>query len=118
MAAAADATLAGFRLPVHRRQVNERSLDQFRALGLRRQLGWQMGAGLATYIETAAVYLMIVLAALTGIPALAVAIGVVFGLVRRGLRAVLLGRRITSPANLATFHRSASGPSCSRSSSQ
>ena len=56
-----------------------------------------------TYIKTAALYLMIVLAALTASPATALAVGVLFGLVR-GL-AVLLGRGITSPAALAAFHR-------------
>src|ERR1700722_17242239 len=46
---------------------------------------------------------MIVLAALTASPGAALAVGVLFGLVR-GL-AVLLGRDITSPAALAAFHR-------------
>ena len=46
---------------------------------------------------------MIALAALTASPAIALAIGALFGLVR-GL-AVLLGRGITSPAALADFHR-------------
>ena len=103
VAAAADARVAGFRLPVHRRQVNERWLDQFRPWVYGAGFGWQIGTGLVTYIKAAAVYLMIVLAALTGDPVLALAIGTLFGLVR-GL-AVLLGRRITSPATLAAFHR-------------
>jgi hypothetical protein len=100
---AADARIGGFRLPVHCRQVNERWLDQFRPWVYGAGFGWQIGAGLATYIKTCAVYLMIVLAALTGRPELALLVGVVFGLVR-GL-AVFLGRRITSTAALADFHR-------------
>ena len=103
VAAAADARVAGFRLPVHHRQVNERWLDQFRPWVYGAGFGWQIGAGLVTYIKAAAVYLMIVLAVLTGDPALALVVGATFGFVR-GL-AVLLGRRITSPATLAAFHR-------------
>jgi hypothetical protein len=103
LAAASDARLGGFHLPFHSRQVNERWLDQFRPWAYGAGFGWQIGAGLVTYIKTAALYLMIVLAALTASPAIALGIGVLFGLVR-GL-AVLLGRGITSPASLAEFHR-------------
>jgi hypothetical protein len=49
------------------------------------------------------VYLMIVVAALTGSPEVALLVGVLFGLVR-GL-AVFLGRRITNTTALADFHR-------------
>jgi hypothetical protein len=110
VAAASDARLGGFHLPFHSRQVNERWLDQFRPWVYGAGFGWQIGVGLATYIKTAALYLMIVLAALTASPATALAIGTLFGLVR-GL-AVLLGRGITSPAALAAFHRrfTAAGP--------
>jgi hypothetical protein len=100
---AADARIGGFRLPVHHRQVNERWLDQFRPWVYGAGFGWQIGAGLATYIKTSAVYLMIVLAALTGRPEAALLVGVLFGFVR-GV-AVFLGRHITSTAALADFHR-------------
>ena len=103
LAAASDAPRIGFRLPVHHRQVNERWLDQFRPWVYGAGFGWQIGAGVATYVKTSAVYLLIALAALTGDPWVAVGVGVLFGLVR-GL-AVFLGRRITSPALLADFHR-------------
>ena len=110
VAAASDARLGGFHLPFHSRQVNERWLDQFRSWVYGAGFGWQIGAGLATYIKTASLYLMIVLAALAASPGAALALGVLFGLVR-GL-AVLLGRGITSPAALAAFHRrfTAAGP--------
>jgi hypothetical protein len=110
LAAASDARLGAFHLPVHHRQVNERWLDQFRPWVYGAGFGWQIGAGVVTYIKTAALYLMIVLAALTASPATALAIGALFGLVR-GL-AVLLGRGITSSAALAEFHRrfTAAGP--------
>ncbi len=103
LAAVSDSHLAGVRLPIHQRQVNERWLDQFRPWVYGAGFGWQIGVGLATYIKTAAVYLMVVLVALSGDPGAAIAVGVLFGLVR-GL-AVLLGRRITSLDVLARFHR-------------
>jgi hypothetical protein len=100
---AADSRIGGFRLPVHHRQVNERWLDQFRSWVYGAGFGWQIGTGLATYIKTCAVYQMIVLAALTGNPEVALVVGIAFGLVR-GL-AVFLGRHITTSAALADFHR-------------
>ena len=110
LAAASDTRLGGFRLPFHSRQVNERWLDQFRPWVYGVGFGWQIGAGLVTYIKTASLYLMMVLAALTANPLVAFAIGALFGLTR-GL-AVLLGRTITSPDALAAFHRrfTAAGP--------
>ena len=103
LAAGSDAGVTGRRLPIHRRQVNERWLDQYRSWVYGGGFGWQIGTGLATYITTAAVYLMVVLAILTTSPVAALAIGTGFGLLR-GL-AVLLNRRITDPADLLAFHR-------------
>ena len=79
VAAASDGRLAGFSLPVHHRQVNERWLDGYRAWVYGAGFGWQIGAGLATYITTAAVYLAMVLAALSGNPKAALGIGALFG---------------------------------------
>ena len=67
VAAAADTGIAGFRLPVHHRQVNERWLDGLRPWVYGAGFGWQIGTGVVTYIKTAAVYLLIVLAALTAL---------------------------------------------------
>jgi hypothetical protein len=100
---ASDLQLGGFRLPSHTRQVNESWLDQFRSWVYGGGFGWQIGVGLATYVTTAAVYLMIVLAALSASPLAAFLIATGFGLVR-GL-AVLLGRRLTSPDRLLALHR-------------
>ena len=102
-AVASDAGVKGLRVPVHHRQVNERWLDQFRPWIYGAGFGWQIGTGLATYITSAAVYLMIVLGALGGSPVWAVSLGMAFGLVR-GL-SVLLGRNITNPDELRAFHR-------------
>jgi hypothetical protein len=101
--AASDLRTFGVALPSHPRQVNERWLDQYRSWVYGVGFGWQIGVGLSTYIMTAAVYLVIVLGALTASPFAALAIGGLFGLVR-GL-AILLASGITSPARLRSFHR-------------
>jgi hypothetical protein len=100
----------GWGLPVHHRQVNERWLDQFRPWVYGLGFGFQIGMGLATYIMTAALYLLLVLAALSQSVLIAVVLGATFGLIR-GL-AVLLGRAIRDPESLHAFHRrfSAIGP--------
>lgn len=110
VAAASDARIAGRQLPFHTRQVNEDWLDLYRAWVYGAGFGWQIGVGLATYIMTAGVYLTIVLSALTGSPAVALAIGGIFGLVRG--TAIFLGRGITSPDALVRFHQrfDAAGP--------
>ena len=100
---ASDLQLGGFRLPAHIRQVNERWLEQYRSWVYGGGFGWQIGVGLATYVTTAAVYLMIALAALTASPLLAFAVVTGFGFVR-GL-AVLLGRGLTSFEAMVALHR-------------
>ena len=103
VAVVSDIRLGGFEVPLHHRQVNERWLDRFRPWVYGAGFGWQIGTGLATYIMTAAVYLMIVLAALSRHPWLSFALGVLFGL-GRGL-SVYLGRHITSADALRAFHQ-------------
>lgn len=98
-----DAGVGGLRLPIHRRQVNERWLDRYRCGVYGLGFGWQIGSGLATYIMTAGVYLVVVLGGLGADPWAALALGAFFGAVR-GL-AVLTGRRLTTSAALAAFHR-------------
>ena len=103
VALVSDTGLAGRRLPTHGRQVNERWLDAYRPWVYGAGFGWQIGCGLATYITTAAVYLVVVLGALGARPGVALAVGGGFGLVR-GL-AVLLTARTQGPADLLAFHR-------------
>ncbi len=103
VATGSDSGIARRRLPVHRRQVNERWLDRYRPWVYGAGFGWQIGSGLATYITSAAVYLMIALAALTGRPVVALAVGTGFGFLR-GL-AVLLTRHLHEPGALLAFHR-------------
>ena len=99
VALAADRRVAGFQLPLHPRQVNELWLTQYRRWLYAAGFGVQIGIGFATYIMTAATYLVLALAVLTGSPAQAVAIGATFGLVR-GL-AVLLSARCRTRAGAA-----------------
>lgn len=106
-AAAALVTLAAdlgpARLPTHPRQVDERWLDRYRRWIYASGFGAQIGAGFATYIMTAATYLVPVLAALTGSPVRALLVGATFGLVR-GL-GVLLSARAVTPARLRAVVR-------------
>lgn len=101
-AALSDQALAGRRAVGHHRQVNERWLDHFRPWVYGAGFGFQIGCGLATYVVTAGVYLVVLLGALSADPVFALGLGLVFGLVR-GL-AVLLGRSLTSPEALRRFH--------------
>jgi hypothetical protein len=98
-----DTGIAGMRLPVHFRQVNERWLDAYRPWVYGTGFGFQIGTGVATYITTATVYLMMVLGALTGRPGFALVLGAGFGFTR-GL-AVTLTRKVTTPAALVAFHQ-------------
>jgi hypothetical protein len=102
VAATSDAHILGFTIPYHRRQVNEYWLDDYRAWVYGGGFGFQIGIGLATYIMTSAVVLLVALGALTANPLAALAIGTLFGLVR-GL-GVLPGAHLTTPAKLAAFH--------------
>lgn len=102
VAMASDTRLAGFQLPMHRRQVNERWLDRYRPWVYGAGFGWQIGTGFATYIVTSANYLLVVLAVASGSVTVALAAGTVFGLTR-GL-AVLLTRGATTPDALLRLH--------------
>ncbi len=103
IAAASDAGLGGWSLPIHRRQVNEQWLDRYRAWLYGSGFGWQIGVGYATYLMTAALHAMVLVGVLTADPVAALASGVLFGTVR-GL-AVLLSASLRTPEALARFHR-------------
>jgi hypothetical protein len=102
VALACDGRVGRFRLPIHPRQVNERWLTQYRRWLYASGFGFQIGTGFATYIMTAATYLVVLLAALTGSPGWAVMTGLAFGLVRGS--AVLLSSRCRSPESLRALH--------------
>ena len=105
-----DMGLLGTEMPHHRRQVDEVWLDQYRSWVYGAGFGWQIGTGFATYIMTAAVYLTVGLAALTGRPLVAFGLCVLFGFTR-GM-AIFLGTSLTDPDRLRVFHRrfEAAGP--------
>lgn len=103
IAMAADSAVIPLRLPNHPRQVNEQWLGRYRRWAYAAGFGLQIGSGFATYIMTAAVYLTVLLGALSGSTALAFGAGLTFGLVR-GL-AVLLSSSARTPAMLHTLHR-------------
>jgi hypothetical protein len=102
VAVAADRRVGGFRLPLHPRQVNELWLMQYRRWCYAAGFGAQIGAGFATYIMTAATYLLVALGALTGSPRAAFGAGLAFGLVRGS--AVLLSARCRSAGALRQLH--------------
>jgi hypothetical protein len=103
LCAGSDLHPFGWSLPSHGRQVNELWLSQYRPWVYASGFGWQIGTGLATYIMTAAVYLLVALAGLTAAPVIALGLVTLFGFVR-GL-AVLLSWRIDRPERLHAFHR-------------
>jgi hypothetical protein len=98
-----DSRLGSWHLPVHPRQVDEDWLTRYRGWVYGFGFGVQIGAGFATYIMTAGVYLMVVLAALTGSPTVAAAAVLVFGLVR-GL-SILPSFTYRSFEDMARHHR-------------
>jgi len=102
-AAAIDAPVLGSGPPWLCRQVNEAWLSQYRPWVYAGGFGWQIGAGVTTYVMTAAVPLLIVVGALTRSPAVALVIGGLFGLARGC--AVLLGARIRTSDALYAAHR-------------
>jgi hypothetical protein len=89
-------------LPTHPRQVDEDWLRTYRSWVYGAGFGVQIGAGLATYIMTAATWVMVALAAFTS-PVTALLVGAVFGAVR-GLM-VLLGAVARTPLALRNLHR-------------
>lgn len=100
---ASDLGVGGFRLPANPRQVERTWLDRYRPWVYGLGFGWQLGVGVATYVMSASVYLMVVVAAATGNPWLALAIVTLFGLLR-GL-AVLPAANVRTPADLGRLHR-------------
>ncbi len=93
----------GIRLPAVRRQVDENWLQEFRGWVYGLGFGLQLGAGVATIITTAALYVALAASVAVGSIVGGVAVMATFGVVR-GL-SLLAGRRIETPERLVTFHR-------------
>ena len=100
--AASDLRVGGFHLPLHYRQVNEVWFATYRRWVYASGYGWQLGVGVATFITTAAIYLMIAAAALTGEPLMAFGSGVAFGAIRA--LAILPARSLTSIDAIRRLH--------------
>ena len=65
---AIDADVFGEVIPIWRRQVNDQWLARYRSWVYGVGFGWQIGVGVATYIMTAAVFLVVLLAAVSARP--------------------------------------------------
>src|SRR5215218_4069919 len=103
LGATIDSGVLGVAPPFFKRQVNEYWLTRYRAWVYGSGFGWQIGAGVTTYIMTAAVFVTIAFGALTAGPWAAFALGVGFGLAR-GLAVLLTARRHTT-TELFALHR-------------
>jgi len=90
-------------LPSVPRQVDEDWLHEYRGWVYGSGFGFQLGAGVLTYITTAAVYVALAATLLVGHLAGSLAIMGTFGLVR-GL-SILPARRIDATDRLVSFHR-------------
>ena len=100
---AAVAEWRGIGLPCLHRQVDEDWLTRYRRWVYATGFGFQLGAGVMTYITSAAVYAALGAALFVGHPVGAVSIMATFGLTR-GL-SLASARSITSPERLRSFHQ-------------
>lgn len=101
-AGAAAWDLSGRRLP-GRRQVNEDWLVAYRSWVYGAGFGVQLGAAVATVVNTALVPLFMLAALLAGEMAAGLLIGAAFGAVRGA--SLVLGRRVRTPDDLRHLHR-------------
>ncbi len=91
-----------FAVPGPRRQVNERWLDEYRGWVYGVGFGAQLGLGVSTVVSSAATYLMLIAALLTGSVSGGVLIAGCFGAVR-GLT-LLAGAHVRTPGQLLVLH--------------
>ena len=101
-AAAAVWDLSGRRLP-GRRQVNEDWLVAYRSWVYGAGFGLQLGAAVATVVNTALVPLFMLAALLAGDVTAGLVIGAAFGATRGA--SLVLGRRVRTPDDLRHLHR-------------
>ena len=98
-----DCEVGAVQLPPIRRQVNERWVERYRSSVYAGGFGWQLGAGLTTYVMTASNYLLVALGALCGSPRSAVVLCLVFG-TTRGL-VIFVNVKVTTTELLFAMHR-------------
>jgi hypothetical protein len=94
--------LGPVRVPGPNRQVNERWLDEYRGWVYGLGFGSQLGLGVTTIVSSAAMYLALFAALLTGDPGSGAVIGGAFGLLR-GLTP-LAAARVRRPDQLMALH--------------
>jgi hypothetical protein len=101
-----DLHVARLRSPTVHRQVNENWLGRYRGWVYGLGFGYQLGLGVVTVVTTASVYLVIVLAFLTGSLWGGLVIGAAFGVARARPLLAVVGVR--SPGELRDVMRRAS----------
>ncbi len=99
----ADSEVGMIRLPAIRRQLNERWVEMYRPSVYAGGFGWQLGAGLTTYVMTAANYLLVALGIASGSPWCAFLLCCTFG-ATRGL-VLLVNTKVTTSERLFAMHR-------------
>ncbi len=100
---AADLGLGGLRLPTIHRQVDKDWLDRYRGWVTGLSFGFQLGLGVVTVVNTAAIYATFALALVSGSPLVGGAIGTTFGLARSLI--ILSVRHVQRPEQLRSAHR-------------
>lgn len=98
VALAFDLGIGGLRLPTVHRQVDKDWLDRYRGWVVGAGFGFQLGLGVVTIVNTAAVYLALALALLTGSVLAGAVVGTTFGLVRSVV--ILVVARVRRPDQL------------------
>lgn len=100
-ALAVDVGAGGLRLPTVHRQVDKEWLGRYRGWVVGAGFGFQLGLGVVTIVTTAAVYLTLALALLSGSFAAGAAVGASFGLVRAAMILLMAGVRHPDQLRLA-----------------
>ncbi len=103
LALAYDLGIGGLRLPTVHRQVDKDWLGRYRGWVVGAGFGVQLGLGVVTIVNTAAVYLALALALLTGTVAAGAAVGTTFGLLRA--LEILVVARVRRPDQLRSVLR-------------
>ena len=103
VAVVVDLRSGGAALPSWQRQVNEDWLGTYRGWVYGLGFGLQLGVGLATYVTTALIYVMLVTAVASGTFVGALVVISVFG-ATRGIVLLSVGR-VDSPEGLLSYHR-------------
>jgi hypothetical protein len=111
---AVDLRVRGLAVPTVHRQVDEEWLDEYRGWVYGAGFGVQLGLAVVTVVNSFAVYLMLILAALSGSAAAGAAIGATFGVVR-GMT-IFASADVRDPERLRRLHRrlAAWGPASKR----